>query len=54
MAPARAARTSRLRCQLIPPSQTGHLVLYQTTRSGTHRRVLPYSERTVEAAQGRG
>jgi hypothetical protein len=20
-----------LRCQLIPPSQTGHLVLYQTT-----------------------
>ena len=30
IAPARAARTSRLFCHVMPPLQTGHLVLYQT------------------------
>src|SRR5580700_10190051 len=32
--PARAARTSRLRCQSMPALQTGHLVLYQTVSCG--------------------
>src|SRR6202043_137016 len=32
--PARAAPTSRLRCQSMPALQTGHLVLYQTVSCG--------------------
>src|SRR5580700_7446017 len=45
--PARAARTSRLRCQSMPALQTGHLVLYQTVSCG---RIAGASSSTAEAA----